>query len=776
MKIDPSNRTASMGVREFAEFEISRRPGGRPAGRWRMETGRVWHNAIQLESAADFERERAISGEIRRDGWTIRLDGRCDLYRERVGEPPILGEIKTVTDPLPLPSSELRARFPAYFRQLAAYNKLTGADAHPEKSFLLFLNIDTGLRQTVPAELGDAEALERHLATLVQFLSFHATRAEERKTLKWHSYRENPRNGQIEASDDLSNAEKVSRAVGFQAPTGFGKTRIVLEHALEAIRDGKADRILYLTGKTSGQEQACLEARTLFPGSGRLHTYRMRNHSEHYAICPLDGCLPHQCAPPTEEYSSLPVSDLIHHSGHADDSWQAVHDIAGNENHCPYALSRGLLPLSDLWIADYNYLFAPSSRHIFLEQPGFDPGRTWLLIDEAHNLPDRVGSALGGGIQEQTLLNAAEDIRSIGSSKELSGILREIAREIHSLPADQRLESSETYLFTSLFEAAVEALANTPIPWRDISLDTSNALQSLESAAFLLDREDLEPLLWSPAPGRLEWLPLQVGPWISRCLSEFAQTVFFSATLDPFPSFLSSCGLTQETCQLVQAKPYDNQPFRTALDSRVRTTRKERSKHATKTAETLRDLADRSDSCVAAFFPSFEYAETIHTYLEVVAPHLRSAVQPRNLNAEEREFFARNAPLSHDILFLMLGGSFAEAVDAFGGIIQTALIVGPALPELSTLNRIRMDTHLDRETGFHEVCRVPGMRRVNQAIGRLVRNLDHRANIILHDSRFLEPEYRDLLRKDLGDPTIIRSEKDWLNWIDAAPEFLRGES
>tara|TARA_R100000027_G_scaffold34164_2_gene25005 strand:+ start:3370 stop:5691 length:2322 start_codon:yes stop_codon:yes gene_type:complete len=771
MKIDPVNRTASIGARELSEFEICRRGSGRPAGQWRTEAGRLWHQTIQGEEEDRFEREKTVSGTLERDGWTLHIDGRCDLYRVEENGHRSFGEIKTVTDPLPLPVSELRARFPSYFRQLATYLLLSDSQNRPETSFLLLLNIDTGIRQTIACAPEDFESLETQIGTLISFLEFTAKSAASRSALQWKSFREHPRAGQVEASQALAEAENTHRVVGFQAPTGFGKTRIVLEHALEAIRAGKADRILYLTGKTSGQEQACIEARTLFPDDNGIRSYRMRNHREHWSECPLDGCLPDQCAPQPEERSPLPVTELLQYPGHAEDAWNGVCELAEGYHFCPYALSRGMMPFSELWIADYNYLFSPSSRHIFNDQPGFDPGRTWLLIDEAHNLPDRTSSALGGRLESRTLENTAQDLRAFHVDNHLRATLKELAHEIDQLTPEKEIDTATLFLITDLIETATNSLAAAPLPWRELTGETVSTLQALESARFLIEMERLEPILWSPRAGQLEWIPLKVGPWISESLSPFAQTVFFSATLEPFSSFIAHFGLSTEDCRLVDAEPGQSNRFHTAIDARARTTLRERKRSAAITAEALVDLSQASRGCVAAFFPSFEYAETISAYVEATAPHLRTELQPRNLDASEREVFARTAPLANDILFLMLGGSFAEAVDAFGGVIETAMIVSPGLPELSVINRIRMDAYPDRDTGFHEIFRIPGMRRVNQAIGRLVRSLEHRATIVLHGRRFLEPEFRNLLRPDLGEITVVQKNDEWRAWLDREHPF-----
>ncbi|MEM0965660.1 MAG: helicase C-terminal domain-containing protein [Verrucomicrobiota bacterium] len=763
MKIDPETRIVQIGIRELAEFEVLRAGRGGTSGTWRLETGRAWHKTVQEEHSDEFLHEHPVQGKIVRGGWQLFLDGRCDLFHEEATTA-VFGEIKTVTDALPLSESELRTRYPSYFRQLATYLLASNRIDSPEKSFLLFLNIDSAIRQTVPLQKNDLADLEKHIERLLGFFEFSANRATKRKNLTWPSFQDHSREGQVEASREVSAAEEQHRIVGFQAPTGFGKTRIILEHALEAIKVGKADRIIYLTGKTSGQEQACVEAATLFPSGNDFRTYRMRNHREHYNALPCEDCLPDQCGSPHEGQPTPPLDELIALPGNSEKTWENIIRLADAYRMCPYTLSRAILTFTDLWIGDYNYLFSPSSRHVFLEQPGFDPARTWLLIDEAHNLPNRVASSLGGSLVDRSVGHAADELSAARGGKPLSSVLRELTHEFASLRPDSALGATESYLFANLFEAGAESLSQLSVDWRELTPDTVSTLQALGSAHALLENEALRPILWSPSQGRIDWLPLKVGPWITKTLEDFAQTVFFSGTLDPFSIFLEDCGMESRSGTYVRVSAQGPNQFRTAIDGRVRTTLRERGNYAPKTAETIRDLAERATSCVAAFFPSFEYAETIATYLGAIAPHLRSEVQPRNLNVEERENFARTAPLSNDVLFLMLGGSFSEAVDSLGGIIETAIIVGPALPELSTINRIRIDEYPDKEQGFHHVCRIPGMRRVNQAIGRLVRSQEHRATIVLHDSRFLEKEYRDLLRDDLGEITEIRNDADWPKW------------
>jgi len=765
VKIDPEHRTVHLSVRELSDFSVWKRSVSRSAGPWRTHAGRVWHETLQRELEKEFDREVQVSGTLRCGGWNLFVEGRCDLRSRAEGTPAVWGEIKTVETALPLPDSELRARYPAYFRQAATYGLLSDPAQEPSaRAFLLFLDIETGIRQRIEIEKDDRAHLHRHIENLVGFLDSLVERIRLRQKLLWNPYRENPREGQVEASQLLSETIRRSRTLGFEAPTGFGKTRILLERALEELRNGGADRILYLTGKVSGQEQACAELKTLFRGHPPLRSYRMRNRPEHVAVCAVEDCSARQCGGMEARGGVQTPLSVLDHPGSPESAWERVCDTTSGYRHCAYDLSRAFLAFSDLWIADYNYLFHPSSRPIFLEQPDFDPARTWVLIDEAHNLVDRVAGALGGSLTTRALFLALEDLRSRGGQRKIPGILKDLADLIGNAEPKAIIRTETVYLLLDHFESLQESLETTPVPWRDLEPGTFQTLRSAEAVNFLFSRDTLDPVFWSPAPGRLEWLPLDPSPWMSECLRGFSQTLFFSATLEPLPALPHLEETGDATPPVVRIRPRLADRFHIAIDTRVETTLKSRKSYYRQTASTAASFAEHSSGCVAVFFSSYEYAEAIETYLAAEAPHLRICLQPRELNALEKELFARTAPSSNDLLLLMLGGTFAEAIDHFGGTIRNAMIVGPGLPELNAINRLRIDRYPNREEGFHQVCRVPGIRRVNQAIGRFVRSESHTANILLHDRRFLEAEYFSLLREDLGEARILKTNRDWAEW------------
>jgi Rad3-related DNA helicase len=785
MRIELAGRRVEAGVRELAAWDPFRRGESGRSGRWRAETGRRWHQEIQREKAGTFEAERVVRGELPLGRWTLWLEGRCDLYREGGASPgsppPLCGEIKTVLDALPLPAGELRARYPAHFRQLALYRRLLTPPESPGGTtapvpFLLFLSVDTGIRQEVRAGEEDEEELSAHLERFAEMLADREERARRRARLTYRSLREQPRPGQAEALGELERAGAAARVVALQAPTGFGKTRLLLEYGLQGLREGRWERILYLSGKTSGQIQVLREWEGLFPaGEGPLRAWRMRNHREHHAACTVAGCRPEGCSaePGAVEGSRLPhLADLLPAASAAEPGvgWEHMVELAESCRACPSVLSRALLGRADFWLGDYNYLLAPSARHIFLEEPDLDPARTLLLVDEAHNLGDRVADALAAELRSGDLRASAAEWSGQRRLRPVRSSFDELAGLLEGLPAHAAPPEGASFPVLDLVETLRDQLREAPIPWREATPAVEAAVRSIEATAFLLGRDELEPFFWADEPGRLRCLPAVVAPWLTETWERFHQSVLFAATLDPIDSLAAEYGIPAERLGIVRAEGNQTGPYRTAIDARVDTRQRAREKHYGTTAVTAAALAENAPAAVAVFFPSHAYAEAVETYLGVTAPHLRVERQPVSGETAVREEFLRWAPRRADLLLLVLGGSFAEAVDELGEELAAAMVVGPGLPEWSALRRYRSAAFGSHEEGFHQLARIPGMRRVNQAIGRLGRNGAEggragRVPVLLHDRRFLEEEYRGLLRSDLGEVTVLRRDGDLRRWL-----------
>jgi Rad3-related DNA helicase len=167
-----------------------------------------------------------------------------------------------------------------------------------------------------------------------------------------------------------------------------------------------------------------------------------------------------------------------------------------------------------------------------------------------------------------------------------------------------------------------------------------------------------------------------------------------------------------------------------------------------------------------AFLPSFTYAEELARETESRYP-IRVALQPRNASAADLETFVDTSLVTHDALVLVLGSSLAEAVDILGGRVSHAIVVGPALPEVNPVQeaKLRHWSTLGREAAFRRTYLIPGMSRVNQAIGRLVRAPGQHTQVLLHCRRFADVRYASLLDRAYQFFETIETDADMERWL-----------
>jgi DNA excision repair protein ERCC-2 len=516
MQFDLDQRTASLSVGEFADFTLGPRDAvGGPQGLWRAQLGTQWHRQLRERTAAehpDAEFEIAIDGRVFHRGWTLTLTGRIDQLvpaHDRL----TLREIKTVIRPLPADETELRTEYPGYFVQLATYaalRRIAASDGSPLSALrsplspsvpslraeLVFVEVGRGLTQTIVLTTTDDALFRTQLERVAEFLALRQRARERLRHLRFRPPFAKFRPGQEHA---LAALQAIlghrQSAILLAAPTGFGKTGVLLEAALTHLRAGHFERVLYLTGKATGQLQVVrtLQAMTALPAEcnplgytsdvARPGVAAASSAPVSPAEChPLDdiprtapsgecnplgytsGITPPRVAPLVSAFSrpadchllddnpiasgagnlepgtrnpepetqpATPVAvwvvrpksehcvNATFHCVRATCAYLA--DMATrwsrsglarfylNENEprdlaslrtagrealiCPYEITRTALGFNDVWIGDYNYVFAPANRGLFFEQPGFDPARSLLIIDEAHNLPARVADA-----------------------------------------------------------------------------------------------------------------------------------------------------------------------------------------------------------------------------------------------------------------------------------------------------------------------------------------------------------------------------------------------
>jgi Rad3-related DNA helicase len=233
---------------------------------------------------------------------------------------------------------------------------------------------------------------------------------------------------------------------------------------------------------------------------------------------------------------------------------------------------------------------------------------------------------------------------------------------------------------------------------------------------------------------------------------------------------------------VVAHTPWRADAYDLAYDLRVDTSFRERAQHHATTAATIAALhaaavrsfnahpptPDSASAAIAVFFPSYAYAEIIAREIDRDHPGVRVALQPRLTDLAAQTAWVEESLVLTDALFLVLGSSFAESIDLLGGRVTHAMVVGPALPEVNAVQRARIAElrDLGREAAFRRVYQIPGMAKVNQALGRLVRAPGQRARVLLHCRRFAELSYAQLLARDYQFGQNISTASELTAWLD----------
>ncbi len=778
MRFVTGQRAVTMSVGEFATFSpVPASAGGGRTGAWRAAAGTAWHNTLRESTQAaepDAKFEVPAQGRLSHGRWTVELQGRLDQVSPRASGW-VLREIKTVSQSLPRPEDELAEHYPEYFRQLAAYLRLAELGAlggkGPFSGELVFVDFATGVVQTVPMTMAEAGILiDEQLRALESFWEFHWNSRQRIAALPERRAFAVLRPGQAEAQADLAAAAGRSGVFMFEAPTGFGKTGLLLEYALARLRDGHFQRLLYLTGKGSGQTPVTRQLRGLLGAEPELRYLQLRSRREHAIDSPLHSCdARRSCRSDLEERWLAAGIDPFTLFEDGAFPVEKARRLGAQTGVCPYEITRAALPCAEAWICDYNYVFSPAHRGVLYHVPGFDSQSTLLVLDEAHNLPARAAEARSHAFAAN---EAAFTMHALDEFSARPGILREaesFADFLAQIRPTEKLDLTARYALEDHLQSLAAELATAPLP-EDLPDAALDFLWDSGSALETLRDESLELLPNAPAAGELRLTCLDAAPAIASSLRGFGQAVLTSATFGPPEYFLAACGLNSADAHWIAAHaPWRDGAYDVAVDARVDTRLRAREGSYATTAETVRLLTLGQPRPIVAFFPSYDYAERIRAYVEALDPSLRVAVQPRGADLPKQNLFLDESLLTAHAIFLVLGGSFAEGIDRLGGEVERALVVGPALPEPNTVNKARQERYeqtMGADEAFRRAFLAPGLLKVAQALGRLVRAPGHRAKVLLHCRRFAEASTQNLLPEEYRGGPVFRRDQDLLQWLE----------
>jgi DNA excision repair protein ERCC-2 len=800
-RFDSESLTLELAVADLLDPQLARSIGFANRGGYeRLWLGQAIHGRYQEEAlAADstYRREVVLRSEFEHRGWTVVLSGRLDGIRREPDGTRVVEEIKSVRREGQLAP----AMRELYERQAHLYAWMLSRDgAGPVRAELVLIAIGSSDVERLELET-DLEALEREVRQRLNRL-FREHESERRAIADRRAAglalafpHAELRPGQEAIVDAVEGALRDRSHLLVEAPTGIGKTAAALWPALRfALANDK--RLFVLTAKNLQQEMAMRVLR-LLGRAGGFNALRLRAKAR---MCANGEVICHEdyCNFARDYYAKLATSAVVPRLLGEESVLEPdlVFSAAAQAEVCPFEVSLDLAGRAQVVVADYNYAFDP-----YVALADFGPeghlGDTVLVIDEIHNLVERGRGYLSPELSAEEAGRAAEaagqggapvhDRLAYVASALAHLIVTEVDAAMLELPPGDG--AAETLLpedrlwglrqeFDEAFVAYLEYQRETKSfraedPFVALYFDFLRFLDGLlvsgDAFSRLAERRGSDRLL--------RILCKDPSPHLGRILGRTHSTIGLSATLSPPEFYRDLLGFEAARTGTVSiGNPFPRERRRLVVDATVATTWRERAAHAPRLAEHLSAFADQVPGNTLVLFPSFQYLADVAGLLSPRTK--RVLVQQRSDSERDREALLqalRGAVLGDVLLLAVAGGVFAEGVDYPGDMLRAVAVVGPCLPVPTLDTRLLQAYYEERfERGFEYAFVVPGMTRVVQAAGRLIRSAEDSGVVALFDRRFLELPYRDHLPADWvpdpDDPRAIAGDP-----AAAAREFFAAE-
>lgn len=686
----------------------------------------------------------------------LRLRGRADGYDPAAG---MVEEIKTCRI---RPSLIPAAVSQMHLAQARLYGAIIAIDRNlPTLEVrLTWFNIDSG-EETALSQTYSRQELEAFLArSLALFSEWMEALAELRKRrdlgLQGLTFPHGEfRKGQREIAELVYKCVDQGGELLLEAPTGIGKTAAVLYPALKALATGKHDRIAYITAKTIGRRTA-EETLDTFRRAGLTLTALSLTAKERVCFSPGKACHGDDCRFARGYYDRLPAA--LAAAIRAPSLYRGdIETLAREFDICPYQLALDLLPWVDLVIADLHYVYSLTATLGSLVQQG---NRRWtVLLDEAHNLPERARRMYRASLAKADLMAVRRE-----SPSGLGAVLDRINRALLALQREQWREpdyDARCEIPSALRQALVDFVARTgELQAREPTvlhrqprlLDFYfEVLQFLRLADHW--GEDFRFELTRGSGSQSLRLTLNcLDP--ARLLRARQETLHamtaFSATLSPPDWTRQALGLSASAVFRREASPFDSNQLEVFLATGVDTRYRQREHSMPDLAATLMAWLGREGGNCIMYFPSYRYMQDclallLATGLEALRPNLW--VQEREQADTGRDRLLQLLEQRRDVAALcILGGVFGEGIDLPGERLTSVVIVGVGLPQFNRdTEQLRDWFQQQHGAGFEYAYLYPGMQKVDQALGRVIRGSEDRGRALLIDSRYGERQYRDLL-------------------------------
>jgi DNA excision repair protein ERCC-2 len=720
------------------------------------------HQRIQRRRPAEYTAEVLVSLGVDRGDCRLEVAGRIDGVFD-YGDWAVVDEIKTTRRDL---ESLAQSESSIHWAQAKVYSYilLVNRGLRRVETQLTYCHLDSGEIRESRRAFSDEE-----LAGF--FLSLAHRHLEEREEqARWIDLRNRSsaalafpysgyRPGQRTLAVGIYRAVRDGRQLLAQAPTGIGKTMAALFPAVKALGEGRTDRLFFLSARTTGQavaEKALVDMRRL---GLRIRSVQL-TAKEKTCFNPERACRGEDCLYARGYYDRVggAIGELL---GEERMNRERIEEVSARHRVCPFELSLDLARRADCVIGDYNYAFDPQAllRGIVAE----GKARLSFIVDEAHNLVDRSRDMFSAVLEKERILSLGRRVRrrdprlAAALAKVNAWMLRthRKARATGDFLSAEEKPADLLPLLTRLVSAAEASLGRLSPDERELRESTLEAFFDAVHFLRVAEAFDERYVVCYQARGPnlvVKLFCLDPAARLREQISRGRATVFMSATLAPSDYFREVFGCSEDAERLTLPSPFPRGNLRVVVMDGVSTLYRDRPASVERVKESLLAFARQRVGNFLVFFPSYEYLATVLAPLLAEGPEFRVLVQKPGMGEGERAAFLaafEEAPRSTLVGFAVMGGIFGEAIDLVGDRLTGAAIVGVGLPGLSPeRDLIRRYYSRRRGNGFEYAYGFPGINRVLQAAGRVIRSERDRGTVLLIDQRFALPPYRDLLPRE----------------------------
>ena len=752
-----------ISVRSLVEFilregDIDNRVSGSMEKDAMLLGGKI-HRKIQSRMGTNYTAEVPLKIQMPCDGFVLQIEGRADGVLKDDGKV-LIDEIKGILRSL----EHLEAPVPVHLAQAKCY-----AYIYAVQNSLKCIDVQMTYCQMETEEIRRfcQEFEFQELQTWFQDL---VTQYEKwaKFEIEWRNVRNDSirqiefpfpyREGQRDLVVSVYRTILRKKKLFIQAPTGVGKTMATVFPAVRAVGEGLGEKIFYLTAKTITRTVA-EQAFSLLKEKGLLYKTITLTAKEKICFCEEAECNPDACPYAKGHFDRVndAVFDLITHSG--DWSREVLEEQAKKHMVCPFEMSLDVSNWADAVICDYNYAFDPQA-HLkrFFSESG--KGEYLFLIDEAHNLVERGREMYSASLYKEDLLEVrklvkAEDPKLAKGLSECNQQFLELKRECEHYQILKSVSHIALKLMNVLskLEDYLEECKDAEKKKR--VLDFYFAVRSFLNIHDIMD-ENYVIFSEMMEDGRFQIKLFCVNPAVNlqNYLEQGNSTIFFSATLLPVHYYKKLLSVEKDDYAVYahSSFPQENKFLFIGTDVSTRYTRRGESTYQ-RFARYIAVMAEQKKGNYMAFFPSYRFLEEVHTcFLECVDHEVDSICQVSYMDEEQREEFLEEFEQEREkslVAFCVMGGIFSEGIDLTDDKLIGAVIAGPGLPQVCTEREIlKQYFNVADMDGFDYAYLYPGMNKVLQSAGRVIRTESDRGVILLLDDRFRAMRYREVFPRE----------------------------